>query len=217
MHKATSLLARESQDGAFYRAVLCVHDENWTEGQDLIDLTRDMLDTEVTALSLESYQRAYPTMVCVQMLAELEEVIAYKLVPDRRETIKEMWWQRLQGCQRVVDDWQRILKVRSMVIKPQEDERTWLKFASLCRKSGRLHLSHKTLVSILGCDPSKNPPDQPLPSDHPQATLAYCKHLWDSNGPNERERSFANLQYFVRLVVKMTFLCLIAFEYIFDQ
>ena len=55
-----------------------------------------------------------------------------------------------------------------MVVKPQEDERTWLKFASLCRKSGRLHLSHKTLVSILGCDPSKNPTDQPVPSHHPQ-------------------------------------------------
>ena len=197
MNKACALLPRESQDGAFYRAVLCVHDENWTEAQDLIDLTRDMLDTEVTALSLESYQRAYPTMVCVQMLAELEEVIAYKLVPDRRDTIKEMWWQRLQGCQRVVDDWQRILMVRSMVIKPQEDERTWLKFAALCRKSGRLHLSHKTLVSILGCDPSKNPPDQPVPSHHPQATLAYCKHLWDSNAVNERERSLVSLKNFV--------------------
>ena len=85
-----------------------------------------------------------------------------------------------------------------MVVKPQEDERTWLKFASLCRKSGRLHLSHKTLVSILGCDPSKNPTDQPVPSHHPQATLAYCKHLWDSNGDNERERSLVSLQYFVR-------------------
>ena len=207
MQRAASLLPRESQDGAFYRAILCVHDENWTEAQDLIDLTRDMLDTEVTALSLESYQRAYPTMVRVQMLAELEEVIAYKLVPERRDTIKEMWWQRLQGCQRVVDDWQRILMVRSMVVKPQEDERTWLKFASLCRKSGRLHLSHKTLVSILGCDPSKNA-EQPLPSHHPQATLAYCKHLWDSNGTNERERSLSSLHYFVRkeLQPRCTFL-----------
>ena len=60
-----------------------------------------------------------------------------------------------------------------MVVKPQEDERTWLKFASLCRKSGRLHLSHKTLVSILGCDPSKNPTDQPVPSHHPQVE---CKN-----------------------------------------
>ena len=108
-----------------------------------------------------------------------------------------MWWQRLQGCQRVVDDWQRVLQVRSMVIKPQEDERTWLKFASLCRKSGRLQLSHKTLVSILGTDPSKHI-DTNLPTHHPQATLAYCKHLWDSNGKDERIRSLSQLQHFVR-------------------
>lgn len=71
-------LSRESQDGAFYRAVLCIHHERWPEAQELIDLTRSLLDTEVTALSLESYQRAYPTMVAVQMLAELEEVIEYR-------------------------------------------------------------------------------------------------------------------------------------------
>lgn len=35
-------------------------------------------------------------MVNVQMLSELEEVIQYKLVPERRETIKEMWWNRLR-------------------------------------------------------------------------------------------------------------------------
>jgi hypothetical protein len=32
-----------------------------------------------------------------QMLAELEEVIEYKLVPERRPVIKEMWWHRLKG------------------------------------------------------------------------------------------------------------------------
>ena len=32
----------------------------------------------------------------VQMLSELEEVIQYKLVPERRETIRTMWWDRLQ-------------------------------------------------------------------------------------------------------------------------
>lgn len=35
-------------------------------------------------------------MVNVQMLSELEEVIQYKLVPERREAIKQMWWDRLQ-------------------------------------------------------------------------------------------------------------------------
>lgn len=99
-------------------------------------------------------------MVSVQMLAELEEVIQYKILPERRAPIRKMWWQRLQvistlkqliatlfhlisiylfqGCQRIVEDWQKIIQVHSLVISPEEDMRTWLKYSSLCRKSGRL-------------------------------------------------------------------------------
>jgi len=44
----------------------------------------------------------FQVMVNVQMLAELEEVIQFKLVPERREVIREMWWNRLRViiCQR---------------------------------------------------------------------------------------------------------------------
>ena len=55
-----------------------------------------MMDTDLTAMAGESYQRAYGAMVNVQMLSELEEVIQFKLVPERREAIKLMWWDRLQ-------------------------------------------------------------------------------------------------------------------------
>ena len=85
-----------------------------------------------------------------------------------------------QGCQRVVEDWQKILQVRSLVLSPQEDMKSWLKYASLCRKSGRLALSHKTLVTLLGTDPSKQA-DQPLPTTYPQVTFAYMKHMWNEN------------------------------------
>lgn len=96
------------------------------------------MDTELTALAGESYQRAYTAMVQVQMLSELEEVMQYKLVSERRPVIRQMWWQRLSGCQRVVEDWQKIIQVRTLVVSPQEDVHTWLKYASLCRKSNRL-------------------------------------------------------------------------------
>jgi len=39
---------------------------------------------------------AVQVMVNVQMLAELEEVIQFKLVAERREVIREMWWNRLR-------------------------------------------------------------------------------------------------------------------------
>ena len=75
MVQSVNLLPRDSQDGAFYRAVLCAHNQDWDQADQLIDITRDMLDTELTALSAESYQRAYPIMVQLQMLSELEEAI----------------------------------------------------------------------------------------------------------------------------------------------
>ncbi len=56
------------QDGAFYRAIVAINREQWSHAQSLIELTRELLDTEVTALSLESYQRAYPAVVCVQVI-----------------------------------------------------------------------------------------------------------------------------------------------------
>lgn len=101
-----------------------------------------------------------------------------------------------------MEDWQKILMVRSLVVNPHEDMRTWLKYASLCGKSGRLvsnphpgvvpcpvlfvtcplvfkALAHKTLVLLLGVDPSRQL-DHPLPTVHPQVTYAYMKNMWKS-------------------------------------
>lgn len=177
MSEYVRCIPENTQDGSFYRAVLSVHNGDYENGQKLIDQTRLLLDTELTAMAGESYERAYGVMVCVQMLAELEEVIQYKLIPERRENIKRMWWQRLRGGQRLVEDWQRIIQVHSLVVSPQEDVLTWLKYASLCRKSRQLKLSHKTLVMLLGCDPSHNS-DLDLRYGQPDVTFAYIKHLW---------------------------------------
>uniref|UniRef100_A0A8C5B3T0 Serine/threonine-protein kinase TOR n=1 Tax=Gadus morhua TaxID=8049 RepID=A0A8C5B3T0_GADMO len=138
MEEYTCMIPRDTHDGAFYRAVLALHQDLFSLAQQCIDKARDLLDAELTAMAGESYSRAYGAMVSCQMLSELEEVIQYKLVPERRDIIRDTWWERLQGCQRIVEDWQRILMVRSLVINPHEDMRTWLKYASLCGKSGRL-------------------------------------------------------------------------------
>ncbi|XP_044138031.1 LOW QUALITY PROTEIN: serine/threonine-protein kinase mTOR [Bufo gargarizans] len=193
MEKYTCLIPRDTHDGAFYRAVLALHQDLFSLAQQCIDRARDMLDAELTAMAGESYSRAYGAMVTCQMLSELEEVIQYKLVPERREIIRQTWWDRLQGCQRIVEDWQKILMVQSLVVSPHEDMRTWLKYASLCSKSGRLALSHKTLVMLLGVDPALES-DQPLPTAHPQVTYAYMKYVWKRTRKIE---AFQDMQKFV--------------------
>ncbi|MEE6485217.1 hypothetical protein FKM82_014211 [Ascaphus truei] len=196
MEEYTCMIPRDTHDGAFYRAVLALHQDLFSLAQQCVDKARDLLDAELTAMAGESYSRAYGAMVSCQMLSELEEVIQYKLVPERREIIRQTWWERLQGCQRIVEDWQRILMVQSLVVNPHEDMRTWLKYASLCGKSGRLALSHKTLVLLLGVDPSRQL-DHPLPTVHPQVTYAYMKHMWKSTRKIE---AFQHMQHFVQTV-----------------
>ncbi|XP_063829680.1 serine/threonine-protein kinase mTOR [Ostrinia nubilalis] len=177
MAKYVSFLPENTQDGAFYRAVLNIHNGQFDLSKLYIDQARTLLDSELTAVAGESYQRAYGALVNAQLLAELEEVIMYKQVSERRECIRQAWWTRLQGGQKLVEDWRKILQVRSLVLTPHEDMATWLKFASLCRKSGAPRQAHRTLVMLLGTDPSKDR-DLPLPTHEPRLTLAYAKHLW---------------------------------------
>lgn len=146
------MMKQESPDSAFFRAIISIHQNSFPQALRLIEKTRDLLDTELTALVGESYNRAYNIVVRIQMLAELEEIIHYKQLndqPNGQLFIKKTWTSRIKGCQRNVEVWQRILKVRALVVSPQEDMEIWIKFANLCRKGNRLSLSYKTLSALL--------------------------------------------------------------------
>lgn len=51
---------------------------------------------------------------------------------------REIWRTRLRGVQRNVDVWQALLSVRQLVLPMHDDIHTYLKFASLCRKTRRV-------------------------------------------------------------------------------
>lgn len=166
----------ESPDKAFFSAILSLHRNNFEEASNHILNARDLLVTEITALVSESYNRAYGVVVRVQMLAELEEIIRYKCLPqgsDKRALIRKTWNTRLLGCQRNVDIWQRMLKVRALVIKPKQDMDMWIKFANLCRKSGRFNLAEQSLNNLLEGGSSENPSRAP-----PQVVYAQLKYMW---------------------------------------
>lgn len=172
-----NVMKSESPDKAFFQAVLSLHNNNFARASDQISRARDLLVTEITALVSESYNRAYGVVVRVQMLAELEEIILYKQLPpgsERRTHLRETWNKRLLGCQKNVDIWQRMLKVRALVVKPKQDMNIWIKFANLCRKSGRLGLSEKALNLLL----DEGVAGQQTSRAPPQVVYAQLKYMW---------------------------------------
>ncbi|WVQ81658.1 hypothetical protein IAT38_003783 [Cryptococcus sp. DSM 104549] len=187
----------DGADRAFFKAILAVHRNQIPTALRQIAKARERLDPELTSLTGDSYGRAYDTVVRIQMLAELEEIITYKDhadEPARQATQRRTWQKRLEGCQRDVEVWQRILQVRSLVLKPNEDMDTWIQFADLCRTSDRLNLAEKTLTSLVGF-PYPNM-DETRGRAPPPIIFAYLRMAWAKNLQNgSREERYETLQH----------------------
>ncbi|KPM03125.1 serine/threonine-protein kinase mTOR-like protein [Sarcoptes scabiei] len=179
MIEYSKYIPSDSFESAFFEAVIKVNQDDFQQAQFYIDKARKLIDGELASMAEESYQRAYPVMVQVQMMSELEEVIQYKLVPERQEMIKQKWWQRLQGCQRQIEDWQKILQIHSLVLSPQEDMKSWLKFAKLCEKNNRNDLSYKIITKLMQVDPANSICER-IPITYPEVSLKYIEHIWEA-------------------------------------
>ena len=187
----------ETPDRSFFGAILAIQRNQFEDAHLHIERARDGLDTELSAVLGESYNRAYNVVVRIQMLAELEEIIAYKqndLNPDRQFTMRQTWTKRLKGCQRNVETWQRMLKVRALVIRPEQNEEMLIKFANLCRKSQRYGIADKTLRSLVGGRDDLF--SAPLHAGAPYAVnYAVLKYMWSSPAGNHA-RALAQLKEF---------------------
>ncbi|EAT84522.2 hypothetical protein SNOG_08246 [Parastagonospora nodorum SN15] len=125
MDSYLNVMKEQSPDRAFFASILNIHNNRFEIAIDEIAKARKGLDTELSSLLGESYQRAYLPMIRVQMLAELEEIMQYK---QKRE-------QQGQASQ--------------LVITPHEGTDMWIKYTNLCRKNNRMNLANKALQKLL--------------------------------------------------------------------
>ena len=168
-------------DTNLFKAVLDIKSCDYLRAQEHIDTCRDLLDKQVTALVGESYTRAYRSIISVQELAELEEIIDYMQCQDadRRQVIQSMWKGRLLGARRHVSTWMRMLNIRRIIIPYKEDPETYVKFISLCTKSNEMALAEKYLASMLEVSPAAiGSPEISAPAIQPMVALSYLRFLW---------------------------------------
>ncbi|CAK7224906.1 phosphatidylinositol kinase-related protein kinase tor1 [Sporothrix bragantina] len=177
-------MKRHSTDRAFFGAILALHRNQYREAAICVEQARQGLDVELSALVTESYTRAYQVIVRVQMLAELEELIVYKQCDvKKQESLRRTWDRRLLGCQRNAEVWQRMLRLRSLVVTPMENMQMWIKFANLCRKSSRLTMAEASLQNLIG---NEDPLEYAIPYWMDEGVLRER----ESKREREREREY---------------------------
>jgi FAT domain len=76
-----------------------------------------------------------------------------QVVEAKQAFMKTLWARRLKGVQRNVDVWQSLFSVHSLVVDMHDDVGPWLKYSSLCRKSGRMRQSLRILKQLLTYNP----------------------------------------------------------------
>eukprot|EP00298_Acanthocystis_sp_HF-20_P015221 c21063_g2_i2.p1 GENE.c21063_g2_i2~~c21063_g2_i2.p1 ORF type:complete len:1228 (+),score=606.75 c21063_g2_i2:74-3685(+) len=209
--RAVDAMGLNTYEKYFYSAINFILTNKFDLALQNINKCRHIVDTDLTALVGESYSRAYNKLVNVQQLAELEEVIIFKQSVDdvsRQNEIRKMWRDRLDGCQRDVEVWLQILSVRWLVINPQSDISTNIRFASMCSRDQRKTLAERALRGVCkdttlpitfddissevaeflfknqGLIPiQKKTPSTPFTD--PRVCYALLKYLWNSDHQKE--------------------------------
>ena len=186
-------ILKDDVQGTFFRAILSIQNDKLQEAEKYILMCRGMVDSELTALVGESYTRAYDVVCKVQQLSELEEIIRCKKERNIDDVVLLAWKRRLMGCKRNVEVWQKILSVRSLMLPPREDYRTWLKFASLCRKAGRLRLSIHTLNTLLPEENMNAPLQERLQAAAPEVQFGFIQQMWSQGEKKEASQQLRAL------------------------
>lgn len=174
-------IPEKSYDGALYRSIISLNQQEYGKALDFINISRDLLDTDLSSMASQSYERAYQAIINTQVLAELEEIISFKNDSSKHDFIKASWWKRLENCENSVEHWHKLLLVHSIVLPKEKDLKPWLKFASMCRKNKNFDLANQILRSILKLD---EPNDQNNLSsslnigDYEFAKYSHLKYRW---------------------------------------
>jgi FKBP12-rapamycin complex-associated protein len=194
-----SVMKEQSPDRAFFASILNIHNNRFEVALEEITKARKGLDTELSSLLGESYQRAYLPMIRVQMLAELEEIIQYKQNDTNHEkqaSMRRTWMKRLKGLQPNPEVWQRMMKVRMLVIGPHESMDMWIKYTNLCRKNERHGLAEKALQKLLDIDNGnvfEHIRDHGNEIPYPVSYAAF-KFMWAT--PNHQQEALDSLKDF---------------------
>ncbi|KAJ3294404.1 phosphatidylinositol kinase- protein kinase tor1 [Rhizoclosmatium sp. JEL0117] len=201
MEQYVKMITSETFPGAYYRAILFLHRSLFPQASFYIERARELLDSELMAVSGESYSRAYSSIVKVQMLVELEEIIKYKRLhdcPERQTIIRNMWMERLKGCQEDAEIWNPIIRLRELVISPKVEPEMWIRFAEICRKTKRMSLSFRALSSVVNSESTDLGmiKVQDLERNPPKIIFACLTHVWDVGSRESEEHAITQMRKF---------------------
>eukprot|EP01061_Rhynchopus_euleeides_P023007 TRINITY_DN3749_c0_g1_i1.p1 TRINITY_DN3749_c0_g1~~TRINITY_DN3749_c0_g1_i1.p1 ORF type:complete len:1300 (+),score=503.39 TRINITY_DN3749_c0_g1_i1:349-3900(+) len=215
MEQAVKVIEVNDVQTHVFKAALAIQQRRLRDANALILSARKLIQPDVAALASESYSRAYPLVVKLQVLSELEEVVqwherggldAHEV--GEREGLLAMWKSRLLSTERLSVYWEETLATRSLLVPPQQQLDCWLKYVSMARKGSKLSLARSTLRMLMNVGPQETlaekvasvvPTNKGAPN--PLLVSACCDYLWHTG---ERDHAPQLLHDYLESLVEAT-------------
>lgn len=159
----------------------------------LIRDCRRQLSSKFASEVSESYSAAYDSIVQLQHLSHLEEVIQYKSAPDGvKQRLHDLWRRRTHGMVRRVQNWTVAMSINSLVLRPEDDVDSLLRYVSLCREAQWSFMAKFTLGRLLKVDNGEQLSVTSITDQTPpRVAMAAFKHLsHGSSGSDSALRAF---------------------------
>eukprot|EP00796_Vickermania_ingenoplastis_P006673 gene6673-4782_t len=205
MREIASHMAPEGSDGMmalFYQAVAAVSQRQVYAAERLIQQCRRRLDSQVSTLVAESYDRAYSMFIEMQLLCELEECLLAFTGHRPVEHWRDLWERRLGAM--AYEGWAGAITNHAIVI-PQSDELgMWLKFVALSRLNGHEFISSEILSQLRGhrsIEAAISTTAEQTDPLKPSLALASFQHLYDTD---QRLKALPLLAKYVNIMAERT-------------
>ncbi|KAL4492653.1 hypothetical protein ABPG73_010202 [Tetrahymena malaccensis] len=167
---AENLSDENTNDKSFWLAAVCLKSKNYEKSKVYIHESIQKLDNKVSGLVFESYNRAFESILRLQQLFEMQEILEIKIYQEKigqmmqregmdrhklqieqelkRQNLKDIWADRLRGNPKELDTWQQILSVRQIYLSKKEDLQSWLKFCKIILRNNQLQYCRRMLDQI---------------------------------------------------------------------
>ncbi|EPY18889.1 FKBP12-rapamycin complex-associated protein [Strigomonas culicis] len=186
LEQALEWMPTESVAYHVANASLCIVKEKYETAMSFVRDGRLMLLNELAAVMHETNGRAYRGLVTAQVLTEVEEVAIAKQLESKLgstehiSVLSRIWDQRIRLMCATVPVWKQILGVRGLLIPPNKDVKTRIRFVKLCRQENAKEIEKFTLDQLLGV---RNPTLANLTSrtTNPRVVMQYVAYLSASN------------------------------------
>nr|CCC93954.1 putative phosphatidylinositol 3 kinase [Trypanosoma congolense IL3000] len=196
MEHITSLMSDDDYVGItamFYKCTLLARKKQFCEAKRLISLCRRRVDSKLSALVAESYDRAYDLFVGIQQLSELEELTMAAQNLRRAGHWQQLWERRLSVM--AYEGWSGSLTNHTLLIPPSSEIDMWLRFVSLSRAHGQESVSNEVLYELLGNQSIERAIDTGIPP--PAIAMGAFQHLYETNN---KDAAIATLHLYVNKV-----------------